>query len=82
MRTKGQSKAPGVIRQASRMYITQADVSKLLGCKQSKAYSIVKDVNRIAVERGKAPFPSGRANKYIFSDMYDIPIEEINSVLT
>lgn len=82
MKTKGQSKAPGVIQKASRMYITQADVSLILGCKQSKAYSIVKDVNKTAAERGKAPFPAGRANKYIFSDMYDIPIEEINSVLT
>lgn len=38
MKAKGQSKAPGVIRKASRMYITQKDVSKLLGCKQSNVF--------------------------------------------
>ncbi|MCM1223748.1 MAG: hypothetical protein NC548_55785 [Lachnospiraceae bacterium] len=73
--------APGAVERTARIFITPEDVGILLGCKQSKAYSIIKDVNECAKKKGKHPFPSGKANKYLFSDIYDIPIEEVDRVI-
>ena len=73
--------APGVLGQAKRIFVTQEDVAGLLGCGKSKAYEIVREVNEYAKKKGNRPFPAGKANKYLFSDIYDIPIEEIDRVI-
>ena len=74
--------APGVIGLAARIFITWEDVMELLGCRKSKAYKIVHEVNECAKKKGNSPFPSGKANKYLFSEIYGIPIEEVNRVIS
>lgn len=73
--------APGVVRKSTRIFVTQEDVAALLGCGKSKAYDIVRDVNKLAKKNGNHPFPSGKANKYLFSDTFGIPIEEVDRVI-
>lgn len=73
--------APGVVRKSTRVFVTQEDVAVLLGCGKSKAYDIVREVNELAKKKGNHPFPAGRANKYLFSDTFDIPIEEVDKVI-
>lgn len=73
--------APGVVRKSTRIFVTQEDVAVLLGCGKSKAYDIVREVNALAKKKGNHPFPAGKANKYLFSDTFDIPIEEVDRVI-
>lgn len=73
--------SPGVMRKSTRIFVTQEDVAVLLGCGKSKAYNIVREVNARAKKKGNHPFPAGKANKYLFSDIFDIPLEEIDKVL-
>lgn len=73
--------APGVVRKSTRIFVTKEDVAVLMGCKESKAYAMVKEVNELAKKKGKLPFPVGKANKYLFSDIYDIPIEDVDRVI-
>ena len=73
--------APGVVKKSTRIFVTQEDVAILLGCGKSKAYDIVRKVNEQAKKKGNYPFPSGKANKYLFSDIFDIPIEEVDKVI-
>lgn len=72
---------PGVIRKSTRIFVTREDVVILMGCGKSKAYDIVQQVNELAKKKGKQPFPAGKANKYLFSDAFDIPIEEVDRVI-
>lgn len=73
--------APGVVRRSTRIFVTPEDVTTLMGCGKSKAYDIVREVNEAAKKKGNSPFPAGKANKYLFSDIFDIPIEEIDRVI-
>lgn len=73
--------APGVVRKSTRLFVTQEDVAVLLGCGKSKAYDIVREVNELAKKKGSHPFPAGKANKYLFSNIFDIPIEEVDRVI-
>lgn len=73
--------APGVVRKSTRIFVTQEDVAAIFGCGKSKAYDIVREVNELAKEKGNHPFPAGKANKYLFSDIFDIPIEEVDRVI-
>ncbi len=73
--------APGVLRKASRPFVTQEDVSKLLGCSRNKAYETLREVNKCAKSKGKHPFPAGKANKYLFADIYGIPLEDVDRVI-
>lgn len=73
--------APGVVRKSTRIFVTQEDVTALLGCGKSKAYDIVREVNEMAKKKGNHPFPAGKANKYLFSDIFSIPIEEVDRVI-
>lgn len=75
------AEAPGVMRKSTRIFVTQEDVAVLLGCGKSKAYDIVRDVNKRAEKKGNHPFPAGRANKYFFADAFGIPIEEVDKVI-
>lgn len=74
-------KAPGVLRKSSRAFVVWEDVALLLGCKRSKAYGIVCEVNEESKRRGHHAFPAGRANKYLFSTLFDIPIEDVDKVI-
>ena len=73
--------ASGVIKRSTRIFITAKDVEVLMGCKKSKASQIVQKVNKLAKEKGKEPFPSGKANKFLFSDVFSIPMEDVDRVL-
>lgn len=73
--------APGVVRKSTRIFVTNEDVSALFGCGKSKAYNIVREVNKLAKKNGSQPFPSGKANKYLFSEAYGIPLEEVDRVI-
>lgn len=75
------AEAPGVLQKSTRIFVTQEDVSVLLGCGKSKAYDIVREVNKLAKKKGNQPFPAGKANKYLFSDIFNIPIEEVDKVI-
>ena len=72
---------PGVMPMSTRIFITGEDVMALMGCRKSKAYGIVREVNKLAKEKGSHPFPAGEANKYLFSDIFSIPMEEIDKVI-
>lgn len=74
-------KAPGVAKRTTRIFITHEDVATLLGCGKSKAYDIVRQVNEFAKKKGNHPFPSGKANKYLFSDIFNIPMDEVDKVI-
>ena len=73
--------APGVISMPIRVYVEIEDVMVLLGCKKSKAGDYIKIINNKVKEDGGMPFPAGKANKYLFSEMSKLPIEDINKVL-
>lgn len=73
--------APGVVESVTRVFVVQKDVAMLLGCGKSKAYEVVNEVNEYAKKKGYLPFPAGKANKYLFADIYDIPIEEVDRVI-
>lgn len=73
--------APGTVRKSTRIFVTQEDVAALLGCGKSKAYDIVREINKLAKKNGSHPFPAGKANKYLFSDAFGIPIEEVDKVI-
>lgn len=73
--------APGVIQKSTRIFVTHEDVAVLLGCSKSKAYDIVREVNDLAKKKGNHPFPAGKANKYLFSDVFDIPMDEVDKVI-
>lgn len=75
------TEAPGVVQKSTRIFVTHEDVATLLGCGKSKAYDIVREVNRQARKKGNHPFPSGKANKYLFSDIFDIPLSEVDKVI-
>lgn len=74
--------SPGVVKIAARLFVTNEDVMKLFGCGRSKAYRIVQEVNAHAKEMGKRPLPAGKANKYLFSDLYGIPVDEIEKIIS
>ena len=41
--------APGVIKSATRIYVTPEDVSALMGCRRSMAYEMIKKINKSSV---------------------------------
>ncbi len=73
--------APGVLGAALTTYITAADVMKLLGCKENKAYQAIREVNRVAKEDGQFAYGQGKASKYIFAEKFGIPLEVVNEVI-
>lgn len=73
--------APGVLGATLTTYITAADVMKLLGCKENKAYQAIREVNRVAKEDGQFAYGQGKASKYIFAEKFGIPMDVINAVI-
>lgn len=77
----GATAASGVIREATRIFVTADDVIALFGCGRSKAYNIVREVNQYAKQKCGYPMQSGKANKYLFSEMFFVPLEEIDRTI-
>lgn len=73
--------APGVLGAAMTTYVTAADVMKLLGCKENKAYQTIREINNAAEKSGQFAYVRGKANKYIFSEKFGIPMDVINAVI-
>lgn len=73
--------AAAVIGEATRIFVTPDDVITLFGCGRSKAYDIVREVNQYAKRKCGYPMQSGKANKYLFSEMYFVPLEEIDRTI-
>jgi len=73
--------APGVIAVPVRAYVESTDVMILLGCRKSKASDYIRKINERIRKEGGMAFPAGKANKYLFSEMSKLPIEDINKVL-
>lgn len=73
--------APGVLRAATTTYVTVADVMKLLGCKDNKAYQTIRAINKLAVEAGKMAYEQGKASKYIFAEQFVIPMDVVDAVI-
>lgn len=74
--------AQGVVKRGTNVFVTQEDVAILMNCKKSKAYEIVRKVNDYAKTKGCSPFPAGKANKYMFAEIYGIPIEDVERVIS
>ncbi len=72
---------PGVIKQATRFYITKEDVSVLLGCGSTKALEVVRKVNEYAKKKGGFALQPGKANKYLFAEMFLVPIEDVDRII-
>jgi len=77
----GLAAAPGVLGAALTTYVTAADVMKLLGCKENKAYQTIREVNQIAKKDGQFAYGQGKASKYIFSEKFGIPIDVVNAII-
>lgn len=75
-------KGAGIVGKSSRLFVTNEDVMKLLGCKKSFAGAAIRDVNTDAKSEGLHAFPAGKANKYRFSEMFGIPMEDIERVIS
>lgn len=60
--------APGVISKANSCYIGADEVMKYLGCKQNKAYEIIRGLKKELVDSGKIypGIPQGRIPKKYF----------------
>lgn len=72
---------PGVLGAAITTYVTAADVMKLLGCKESKAYKIIRAVNVTAEKNGQFAYGQGKASKYIFAEKFGIPMDVVNAII-
>lgn len=77
----GLATAPGVLGAALTTYVTAADVMKLLGCKENKAYQTIREVNQTAKKDGQFAYGKGKASKYIFSEKFGIPIDVVNAII-
>lgn len=73
--------APGVISAAVTTYVTAPDVKCLLGCMDNKAYETIREINKLAKEKGLCAYGKGKASKYIFAEKYGIPINVIDSII-
>ncbi len=73
--------APGVLCAAEVTYITATDVMELIGCKDNKAYEIIRGINKEATDKGMFAYVQGKASKYIFAQKFGIPMEVINAVI-
>lgn len=60
--------APGVISKASSYYIGAAEVMEYLGCKENKAYEVIRGLRKELIDDGKLfpGVPQGRVPKKYF----------------
>ncbi len=73
--------APGVLGASVTTYVTAKDVMSLLGCRDNKAYEIIREINSVALESGKMAYVQGKASKYIFADKFGIPMDAVDAVI-
>lgn len=73
--------AVGVVGRPKRLFITASDVMAIFDCKKSCASDIVRKINKEAESRGQKAFPAGKANKYLFSEVYGIEVADIDKVI-
>ncbi len=73
--------APGVLSAPLKSYVVPEDVQVILGCKRTKAYECIQQVNEKAKEKGIEVFSAGKANKYLFAEMLGVPVEDVNQVI-
>jgi len=73
--------APGVLREVLPTYVAVEDVKELLGCQNNKAYTVIREINRLAVNSGLFAYGQGKASKYIFSDKFGIPMDIVDAVI-
>jgi len=62
--------APGVVSEANSYYLGVEDVMMYLGCRQNKAYSIIRSLKKELVEAGKLTpaYPNGKVPKKYFME--------------
>ncbi len=70
----------GILPCPLRTYLRPEDVSLLIGCKRTKAYAYIREVNAVAEKEGLVS-QNGQANKYLFAKMHGLPISDIDAVL-
>lgn len=73
--------ARGAIVPPKRLFVTANDVMKLLGCKNSYAAKVLREINTEAQETGMHAFPAGKANKYLFAEKFGIPLDDLEKVM-
>lgn len=71
----------GIIEKPKRLFVTSADVMELFGCQKSYAGNIIREVNKKAQGQDIHALPAGKANKYHFAKMFDIPLSDIEEVM-
>ena len=62
--------APGVVSEANSYFLGVEDVMKYLGCKENKAYSIIRALKKELVDAGKLTpaYPNGKVPKKYFME--------------
>lgn len=71
----------GIIEKPKRLFVTPADVMELFGCQKSYAGNVIREINQKAKGQDKHALPAGKANKYLFAKMFDIPLADIEEVM-
>jgi len=51
-------------------YYTVQDVMKILGCKQTKAQEIIRNLNDEMVEQGYMRYPKGKVSRKYFNERF------------
>lgn len=71
--------APGVLSPASSYYIGAAEVMGYLGCKENKAYEIIRGLRKELIDAGRLfpGVPQGRVPKKYFLTRCMIEEEEV-----
>ena len=62
--------APGVISQANKYYLGAAEVMQYLGCKESKAYEVIRGLRKELIDAGKMypGVPQGKVPRKYFME--------------
>ena len=62
--------APGVISSAPSYYIGAAEVMEYLGCKENKAYEVIRDLRKELIDAGRLypGIPQGRMPRKYFME--------------
>ena len=66
--------SPGVVSKASNYFLGVEEVMRYLGCKQSKAYSVIRAMNKELVEANRLfpGIPQGKVPKKYFLERFMI----------
>jgi hypothetical protein len=64
-----------------RPFLTVKEVMLLMGCKEDKAYKIMRKINTESEKDGYMRFAAGTVNKHIFAKKFQIPEEDIEQAI-